>query len=381
LDKRTLIHFFTALPDGICREIYEYLKTGELGADLDDIYSVWHHINHEYEGRFDAGTYLETCRKNLAKNWRYGRPLVDDALQQNDLHDAESYLVKTFQSYLLRSGKKKWCPETSLLLTETRTFYNEREEEITSLLTSWADVAKRLKQPGRSGAAELQAMVFRMPYNWDAVLKVYKRLSGPEVQDELNPLFAQWKNEMAARSYPYFMEPRKVSDTWIQWLIEAKLDIKQGKEWFSGKLAGWLSELKDNAEVFKKQWRWLALLTGDLTDGKKIRKKFPYFFETVLYDEGSRSSLITSRRKGLREVKAGPFINSSLEVWKKHLRRIVPDPAAANQSNYENHVLWAQALLELNREEYKVLVAQWRKKHNRRRNLWREMNAIGLPVE
>ena len=67
----------------------------------------------------------------------------------------------------------------------------------------------------------------------------------------LAPLFVQWKNEMAARSYPYFMDLRKVTDTWIHWLIDAILDVKQDKRWFLNKLTEWLSDLKNNTKAVK----------------------------------------------------------------------------------------------------------------------------------
>jgi len=380
LDENEFTGFFIRLPDGVCREIYEFLKEGDHHMNLDNTYSAWHHINHNYEERFDAGKYLESCRKYLDKNWRYGRPLVDEAIKQNDFQKAESFLVKTFSSYLEGYGEKGWCPEASLLLIEKSSFVNKGDEEIVSLLTSWADVAKRLNHPGRSAAAALQAVAFHTPENWNTVLKAYRSLSKPDTQGALAPLFIQWKNEMAARSYPYFMDSSKVADTWIHWLIDAILDIKQDKKCFLNKLAEWLSDLKDNTKAVKKQWRWLALLTRDLPESEKIKVKHPSFWDTVLPEGNSKGDLTASRRKGLREMKAGLYLKTVLEVWEKQLWHIVPDPANAHKSNYEEYARWAQALFELNRDEYRVLISHWRKKHNRRRNLWRDMKARHLPV-
>jgi len=377
LDEKTLMGFFVQLPDGVCREIYEFLKSGDHDVDLDSTYSVWHNINHNYEERFDEGKYLESCRKHLAQNWRYGQPLVDDALKQKDFQKAESFLVKTFSSYLGANGKKSWRPETSLLLVEKRYFVKGDDEEITPLLTSWADVAKRLKHPGRSVAAEFQAVTFHTPERWDTVLNVYHKY---DAQETLAPLFAQWKNEMAARSYPYFLDSRQVTDTWIHWLIDAILDVKQDKGRFLTRLSGWLSDLKKDPKGLKKQWQWLAVLTKDLPHSEKIKEKYPSFWKTVLPEDRSREDLTASRRTGLQKMKTGPCLKTALEVWQRQLRRIVPDPANAHKSNYEEYARWAQALFELSRDEYKVLITHWRKKHNRRRNLWRDIKARHLPV-
>ena len=80
-------------------------------------------------------------------------------------------------------------------------------------------------------------------------------------------------------------------------------------------------------------------------------------------------------------MKAGLYLPDVLEIWKKHLRRIIPDPANAHKSNYEEYAYWAEALLELNKDEYHALMAQWQRKHNRRRNLWRDLKAMNLPVD
>jgi hypothetical protein len=117
------------------------------------------------------------------------------------------------------------------------------------------------------------------------------------------------------------MDAPRVSDSWVHWLIESSLDPKKKKGWFLSKLNGWLNDLKKDNRIFKKQWHWLARLTSDLPDSKRLVKKYPAF-----------------------------------------------------------HAVWCKALHELNQTTYKALLTQWRKKHNRRRNLWRDMKAIGLPV-
>jgi hypothetical protein len=38
--------------------------------------------------------YQETCLRHLSRNWRYGRPLVDDALNRKKFQDAERWRKK-----------------------------------------------------------------------------------------------------------------------------------------------------------------------------------------------------------------------------------------------------------------------------------------------
>jgi hypothetical protein len=381
LDVESISRFFIQLPDDVCREIYVFLKEGDHGADLENTYSAWHQINHHFEERFEPGKYLESCQKHLQNNWRYGKPLVDDALSRKEYRAAESFLVQTFFSYLSGYRKKTWYPETSLLLTERISHFEEGEKDIALLLITWSDVAIRLKNTGRSIAAKFQAVVFDAPEKWDAVLAGYRRLSGSDAQGTLSELFGRWKNEMAARSYSNFMESSSVKDTWIHWLIDAQLDATEKRRWFLDKLAEWLSYLKDNSTAFKKQWHRLVPLTRDLPEGQKIAKKYPNFWETVLRESNLKDDLTRSRQNGLKQIKAGPYLTTVLEVWQKQLRHVAPDPADVRKANYEYHARWAHAVFELNKDGYKVLIAQWRKKHDRRRNLWRDLKMRQLPIE
>lgn len=381
MERSAFVGFFLQRPDSECRAIYEFLKKGDHPADLDNTYSAWHQINHNYKERFDADNYLESCRKHLAKNWRYGLPLVDDALNQNNYQLAESLLIKTFSSYLGGDRKKKWLPESYLLSAERRTFFPEGDEDITSLLKTWADVAKRLKNKVRCAAAQFQAVTFDDSEKWDMVLKTYQRLSKGIMQKKLAPLFTQWKNEMAARSYPYSLDSSKVTDTWIHWLIEAILDVKQDRSRFLNKIADWLTDLEKHPKALKQQWLWLGLFTRDLPNSEKIKAKYPSFWKTGLPGDDSGGDLASSRRKGLRKMKAGSYLADVLEFWKQHLRDIIPDPVNVHNSNYAEYACWAEALFELNKDEYHALMTQWRRKHNRRRNLWQDLKAMNLPVD
>ena len=179
----------------------------------------------------------------------------------------------------------------------------------------------------------------------------------------------------------YMSNPTTASDSWVHWLIEASLNPKKKKEWFLDKLNGWLNDLKKDKKVFKKQWHQLARLTSDLPNSKRIVKKYPVFYKTVLPLEESADDILGSfRRRGLKKMSAGPCLLRVMDVWKEHLHLIVPDPANAYKSDYTGHAGWCNALHELNKKSYTALLSQWRKKHNRRRNLWRDMKAIGLSV-
>lgn len=257
----------------------------------------------------------------------------------------------------------------------------EGREEITALLLLWSKVSLKLGNSLRSVAAQLQGVIFRQPADCETIINEYKREIDPKTRKTLNHLFEQWKSEMAKCSFDRYMSNPTASDSWVHWLIEASLNPKKKKEWFLDKLNGWLNDLKKDKKIFKKQWHQLARLTSDLPNSKRIVKKYPVFYKTVLPLEESADDILGSfRRRGLKKMIAGPCLFGVMDVWKEHLHLIVPDPANAYKSDYTGHADWCKALHELNQKSYTALLSQWRKKHNRRRNLWRDMKAIGLSV-
>jgi hypothetical protein len=381
INQNALVDFFVNLPSDSCREIYAYLQDEAQEIDLSNVYSPWHQINHAYESRFDSTKYLETCRRHLDYNWRYGRPLVDDALNRNEFQEAEQWLVNTFSGFLERKRKGKWYPESSLLMDQIEFYMEDGQEEIAALLLLWSKVSLKLGNSQRAAAAQLQGAIFRQPEDCEAVIKEFKRVIRPNTRNTVDPIFNQWKTEMANRSFHRYMDAPNVSDSWVHWLIEAMLDPKKKKEWFLSKLNAWLNDLKKDKRVFKKQWRWLARLTSDMPDSKRFMRKYPVFYKTALPAEASADDLLGDFRcRGLKKMDAGPGLLAAMEVWKEHLHLIMPDPANAYKSDYTDHAAWCKALHELNQNSYKALLLRWRKKHNRRRNLWRDMKAIGLSV-
>jgi hypothetical protein len=79
-------------------------------------------------------------------------------------------------------------------------------------------------------------------------------------------------------------------------------------------------------------------------------------------------------------MKASPGLLVAMDVWKEHLHLIVPDPVNTYKSDYTDQAFWCKAVHELNQKTYNALLSRWRKKHHRRRNLWRDMKAVGLVV-
>jgi hypothetical protein len=380
LDAEATIRYFAALPDAVCREIYDLLHSGEDGVDLESVHSLWHRINHEYESRFDSGRHLASCATHLSENWRYGRPLVEKALADGESETAESWLKKTFASLLHPTRKSDWLPETSLLAAASEIRIGITPAEAADLLNLWAEAAAGAGNERRSATARFQAAVFREPEDWDAVFKAFKDTAGTTAQSITTGLLSQWKTMMADRSMRYYLD-RQTAPTWVHWLIDAAIEPVGGRHSFQGLIADWLNTLKAEGHAFEKNWRWLALLTTDLDDTRCLEAKFPCFCRAVIpVVDRVFGVLDEHRRQALKRLGAEDFLGDILAVWETRLHRIMPDPARAHKYNYGGHAAWAAALKELNPSQFEKLMGRWRAKHKRRRNLWRDLKAQGLPI-
>ncbi len=380
LDREECISFFSSLPEEVCRHVHTCLGGERDRFDVEMTYSLWHDIFHMYSGRFDPAEFLKTCRTHLAKNWRYGPPLVNDIFQKEDFAQTESCLVDTFSTFLHLADGKVWYPEDCLL--GNRFLCRERDPDISTMLEIWSKAAASTGNPGRSAAARLQRIIFMDRQNWDAVADAYKEESGSEIQKFLEPLIREWTDEMASSS----VRMRIAGKTphwygWVHWLIEILLDPAVQKEAFFQKLEAWLNRMASDKKIFREQWPLLARLTKDLSETGNLEMKHPAFCKAVLSGEPDDRMLDKCRREALCGIEADRFFPAIMEIWKSRISDLIPDPSQASGSNYESHAKWMKALLELNCNEYHRTLVKWREVHKRRRNLWRDLQAAGLPLQ
>jgi hypothetical protein len=68
------------------------------------------------------------------------------------------------------------------------------------------------------------------------------------------------------------------------------------------------------------------------------------------------------------------------EFWRRHAANLVPDPASATGSSYDDCAEWLAAVFELDSEAYQQLLHEWAGPHARRRNLWLAITRKRLPL-
>ncbi len=381
LDDQETIAFFSELPETARREVYLHLKAGKEKLYMESIHSKWHKIHHLFEKAFDPAKALETNKKYLADNWRYGLPLIQDALKRTDLKQAEAFLEKTFAALQRIGTDNPWQPENGLL--KEMYYFSSKEnndhKEICALLEIWSQVAKQRGNNKRSAAVELQRVIYNSRDNWAEVIDNYNRLLEPDTEKVLEQLITQWQNETIQSSLER-REPGKHEDTYIHWLLAAELNPKENAALFHEKMGKWLNEINQNGNVFDKRWRELARLTKDLPNERRIQEDFPFFTKTVLPNDYGDSDLTPSRRAALKKLNMDQQYPMIMKIWEKHLGRILPNPTLARASNYTPHAQWLKALHEISPARYARIIGEWRLIHKNRKNLWRDIQALKLPL-
>ncbi len=380
LDRDTCCQFFSGLPEGVCREVHAYLREPQFAERLAELRSIWHRIQHEFEGRFDPAEYLQACEDHLEEDWRYGQPLIAEALARQDFEAAERFVELTFSSLLRWAGEEPWRTE-KLLVPESRYYTSEEEEQARrKLLEQWEDVAVRRGNLGRAAVLRLQRAVLTSPEDWAVVLEAFEECRRrPGTSAVVEQLFAEWRQRIADVCLPPEPGRKPPTDTWAHRLIDAQRNVSLGRKPFLESMEVWLECCREHVAFFQKNWRSLARLTRNLPRHNETALKCPTFYSHVLVPASHLSGdMERSLRHALASVDEAADGISVLPAWEQHLHTLVPLPGSSG-SYYRESALWMKSLSEVNPATYASLLAQWKTEFRRRRNLWADMASAGCP--
>jgi hypothetical protein len=87
-----------------------------------------------------------------------------------------------------------------------------------------------------------------------------------------------------------------------------------------------------------------------------------------------------SRRRWVERLGVADLFPDVLEFWRRHAANLMPDPASATGSNYDDCADWLAAVFELDSAAYRQVVQAWAGPHARRRNLWLAITRKRLPL-
>ena len=283
LTRDAACQFFSNLPEDVCCEIHDYLRDPSFREMLADRRSLWHRIQHGYESRFDPAAHLRTCEEHLHQDWRYGEPLIDDALARPDDVAAEEFIELTLSSLLRWSGDAPWRPET-MLLPESR-YYRppEESEAMLRLLNTWESTAARCGKRGRVASLRLQGTILRSPEDWAEVLGAFREYeTDPTNRAVAERLFIEWRQRVASACASQEGRNEQATDSWVHCLIDAQRNPLSDQDSFLKHLDVWLERCRKHASFFQENWRSLALLTLHLPRHNDFKAKCATFHSDVL---------------------------------------------------------------------------------------------------
>ena len=379
LDTDACCLFLTSLPEEICREIYSYLNEPQFADRIAHIRSVWHRVYHEFAKRFDPSSHLRACKDHLDQDWHYGEPLVEDALMRANFDEAEEFISRTLSTLLLWGGEEPWLPETHLLPEPSYSWNSNKQQALEKWLDQWENVATQLCKNARIASLRLQRAIMQTPEDWSAVLAAFRTyLKGSGKKPVADRFLADWRQRIEDKCMRGIDDNNKKSDTWVHLLIEAQMNPATGRIAFIEHLEAWLECCLTHSEYFKKTWKSLALLTRNMLRYSEFQSQYPTVHSCVM---GHAATISTDMEKSLKSALSA--LDDAIRhihvqpVWERQLHVLVPSPDGSG--SYRDSALWMKALSEIDPTGYKTLYANWKTKHARRRNLWKEMSAVGCP--
>ncbi|MCP4104198.1 MAG: hypothetical protein GY749_01460 [Desulfobacteraceae bacterium] len=381
IDNDAVIDFFLELPDDARKQIYDHITSNSDNRiwkkRLDSSFSSWHHIYHAFSGDFNPAAYLDSCRRMLHENWKYGLPLIEDLLKKKDDPAAEKVCTQTVASFAEQFTHKEWEPEGYLLVYIMMYGYGAPDRSVIKILADWTRLAEKLEMTKKAMALKLQLVTYQTPHNWDQVAEVIRETDLSLMSD----LFEQWQMFILTTTLKRsFVIGDDSKDCWIKWLMDAGIDRTKGKPWFSKAMKGWLTNLSSNSKMFRNQQEMVEILTYDLAGITDLEKQYPYIVKLVQKDIHLNRERSKSRQEWLKKTDGKRHLPLLMECWKKSAARMVPNPANVHTSNYDEHALWMGVVSELDPAACSSILDQWRIDHKRRKNLWNAIREIGLPV-
>ncbi|WP_235006944.1 hypothetical protein [Calothrix rhizosoleniae] len=390
LDDDAVVDFFTQLPETqqrcLLTEFTANRENPQWKTTLDNTHSPWHHIYMDAINQYAPERYLVNLRATIPQQWQNGLPVIEDLLAQQDYSQSLTVIQETLDS-LLQSKRldNPWTPETSLLFTVVSGFNysNQGWENETTLLRYYQQTAEGLGESERVKVLEIQQIAFVHSYDWSTMFQTFTEINVTE--NTRQALFQSWRNHIIRYSKPHsyysglYTKVKTVDMWWLHWLIDSIAEPDKGKTWFQSQITQWLTNLPEDRVDLGEEYNLLRLLTKDLTEiCAEPQNPCPRFYQVVIRPKDLSAADDKSRQMYLHEYAPDDLWERVMSYWREHLHNFVPKPELAQKSDYTEHAQWIAALKELNSDSYEILLKQWQVDHQRRRNLWKAMDKLGL---
>jgi hypothetical protein len=332
--------------------------------------------------RWDPLLFEEASRKNIAQDWKLALPLVADLLRRKSFDQAGPLIEAAVRALLsLRTGET-WDPRQTLLISHPVLQYgSDSPADAFRLLENWRKVATGLGQDDLACALELQVAVGRRWADGDAALEAFRRVRSPRFASRRARLFADWRSlviEATLEREPDGDEP--AGAVWVHALVDAARAGADGAPSSRRTVREWLEATGRAPAALQQSRDALGTLTLDLDVGSSLRRTSPTLHRLLSSRRQGEPAVSASRRRGVERLEVADLLPEVLEFWRRHVARLVPDPARATGSNYDDCVEWLAAVFELDSAAYQRVVHGWAGLHARRKNLWLAITRRRLPL-
>jgi len=383
LDAEALISFVDQMKENEQQLILEGIARDrgrpEWSHVLGMTYSPWFRVFQDLSRRWKRETYIESCRQNISRDWTLALPVIRELAGKKDYKGAVAMAEEAARSLLRLREDESWDPRKSLLVREVSLWDHVRQKgDVTRLLREWLKAAEALEQQGLAAALRVQVTIYRRDNDWDAAVEELKKIRSPRLVNLRDRLYSEWRDWLAEKSIGVeFREGNGHSVTWVQGLIDAVWEGGNASRSFRRFIEEWFTEAERSLEALTRARQAAALLTLDLGLEGKLRRTHPHFHRVISEHQEARRVMQASRHAWLRRLGASAILPKLMAFWKKNVAKLVPDPANC-RADYRHAADWLAAVKEFDREEFIRILAHWRVKHRRRRNLWKEVSSRGL---
>ena len=281
----------------------------------------------------------------------------------------------------LKTGEA-WDPRATLLIFHPALrHWNDQHAAALPLLESWRKVATGLGQEEMACALELQLAVSRRWADGDAALAAFRQVPPPRFSDMRDRLFADWRSLVVETTLGSRGDGHETpGSAWVRALVDAARAGNGGAPSFRRAVRQWLQETESTPATLRQALDALGTLTLDLDVGAALRRSAPTLHRLLSRRSQGDRPLNASRRRWIEKLGVADLFPEVAEFWKRHAPRLVPDPATASGSHYDDCAEWLAAVFELDAVAYQRIVRGWATAHARRKNLWLAIRKRRLPL-
>jgi hypothetical protein len=215
----------------------------------------------------------------------------------------------------------------------------------------------------------------------DAVLEAFRRVPSARFAGIRDRLFADWRSLVVETTLERRADGHEApGSAWVRALVDAARAGGDGAPSFRRAVRQWLEETGRTPAALRQSLHALGTLTLDLDLGSALRRTSPTLHRLLSRRSEGDHPFKPSRRRWVEGLGVADLFPEVIEFWKRQAAGLVPDPANAVGSKYDECAEWLAAVFELDAVAYQRVVRGWAVSHARRKNLWLAITRRQLPL-